>query len=843
MLDKRKALRFAAAEIRAEELREEGVVLWAKEAKASSEYSASYGAEWACGAPRVFPKGGDEDRTWLAESSDDAPWLEVTFEAATGANALVICETCGAGAAYEVRDVDSDEVLYSAEPVAFADSRRPHLLYVPLEVTPRRVRISVAPRDFESEYKEIDAVGLVVGSLPSVEALAEDTRKFTHRRYKAKREPFHSLKKDRRLIFATHAGASGEYSSSYSAKKATGRPKVYPKGGDYSNTWVAEQNDEPAWITLNFKVPQNELVYAVAVFETCGAGATTRIEDDEDRVLWRGRPEPVPRHQARLLVADIGPRWLNQITLFQSPADDYRQIDAVALVTAPMEEMSEPPPPPGTPRGGWTRVEGTLDVELAHVTTCGFDAARAVNTGGPATLTTSAGERVSLQLDEATFYGALPSKLEGRVAELKRDASLAPALEGFKDSDDVVVRRRVFEASSQVVVLGTPTNTSGRGGGFRDADRVSGALEVSAMAPPEQSSLLEEHHPKSFKAEAKRLQKPTPHPHLRHVKRRVAIGITLALGALGAWHELFPNVACALGSIAAYLWINAFDSAWRMRAIPFFQQSVTQNDMGRRTFWGRWTEASLLGTSGAVFTAVTLALGLFVVVPVSAASISAEDTVEALHVGKGSLAALGLFASMLLLLWLWRDFRTMRKACRVLMRPKWKGGTTTQPVRVTGRLRGEYTRSERFDFKSKHVGTYSETLENGNTVQRDQYENWTERHTAAIGPKQIQLCLPDERVLEAPGRQTATTDLGLKPVKTHDKSNLVSLTSEHKEGDEATLVGVVVDEGGTLKIESKEQRVLVLGTLGELRRRIALQLVFVATLILTVVAALLTVLR
>lgn len=836
MLDERKATRFAAAEIRAEELKNRGAILWAKEAKASSEYSASYGAEWARGAPRVFPKGGDEDRTWLADNSDEAPWLEVTFDEAE-ASALVICETCGAGAVREVRDVDTDEVLFSAEPVAFRDSRRAHLLYVPVHTTPRRVRISVAPRKFESEYKEIDAVGLVVGSLPSVEALVEDTRQFTHQRYKPRQEPFHSLKKDRRLIFASHAGASGEYSSSYSAKKATGRPKIYPKGGDHSGTWVAEQNDKEAWLTLQFKMPDKELAYAIAVFETCGAGATTRIEDDGDGVLWRGRPEQIPRHKARLLVADIEPRWLNQITLFQSPADDYRQIDAVALVTAPMSEMSEPPPPPGTPRGGWTRVEGTLDVELAHVTACGYDAARALNTGGPATLTTSAGERVSLQLDEATFYGALPSKLEGRVAELKSDASLAPALEGFKDGDDVVVRRRVFEASSQVVVLGTPTNTSVQSGGFRDADRVSGALEVSAMASPEQSSLLEEHHPKSFKAEAKRLKKPTPHPHLRHVKRRVAIGTTLALGAVGLWFSLFPNMAVALGSIAAYLWINAFDSAWRMRAIPFFQQSVTQNDMGRRTFWGRWEEASLLGTSGAVFTAVTLALGLFVVVPVSAASISAEDTVEALHVGKGSLAALGLFASMLLLLWLWRDFRTLRRACRVLMRPKWKGGTTTQPVRITGTLRGEYARSERFDLKSKHVGTYSETLENGNTVQRDQYENWTERHTAAMGPKQIQLCLPDERVLEAPGRQTATTDLGLKPVKTHDKSNFASLTSEHKEGDEATIIGIVIDDGGTLRIESAEERVLVLGSLSELRQRIGLQLLFVAALVSTVVAS------
>lgn len=138
-------------------------VVWATSAQASSKWSASYAARDACGPPNIYPRGGDLTPSWLAANDDRHPWIELTFPETDTVHAVIVCETCGAGAVTLIRDIDGDEALFALPPQAIPESRKARLLVVELEPrkAPRRLRLELAPYDFGSEYHEIDAVGLV----------------------------------------------------------------------------------------------------------------------------------------------------------------------------------------------------------------------------------------------------------------------------------------------------------------------------------------------------------------------------------------------------------------------------------------------------------------------------------------------------------------------------------------------------------------------------------------------------------------------------------------------------------------------------------------------------------
>ncbi|MBX3251476.1 MAG: discoidin domain-containing protein [Myxococcales bacterium] len=148
-------------------------VVWATSARASSEWGSSYAASAACGPPVVYPRGGDEDGTWLADSDDSAPWIELDFPAVSSVRGIVVLETCGPGAVFEIRDAMRDVVLWAAPPAPLADSRSARLLHVPLPPdtdVPTRLRLSVAPYDVGDEYHEIDAVALLTEPLDALRA-------------------------------------------------------------------------------------------------------------------------------------------------------------------------------------------------------------------------------------------------------------------------------------------------------------------------------------------------------------------------------------------------------------------------------------------------------------------------------------------------------------------------------------------------------------------------------------------------------------------------------------------------------------------------------------------------
>lgn len=143
-----------------------GQKVFAASAKASSSYGRGWDADQAAGAPRVFPRLGDNRGAWACKDKRSrSDWLEVEFPA-TEATTVLIYETCDPGAVSRVL-VDGQEVYASSEkPGKF---NRSQVLWIRLaparSVT--RVRVEVDASRVPG-WPQIDAVALVpAGGAPS----------------------------------------------------------------------------------------------------------------------------------------------------------------------------------------------------------------------------------------------------------------------------------------------------------------------------------------------------------------------------------------------------------------------------------------------------------------------------------------------------------------------------------------------------------------------------------------------------------------------------------------------------------------------------------------------------
>jgi hypothetical protein len=464
-------------------------VVWATGARASSEYSSSYVAACATGLPAVFPRSGDHPGTWLAESGDRDPWLEVTFPPTDGAVALLVLETCGIGCTRRVRDVDSGAVLF--EGARTKPRRSPAAaLFVPLTegAAPRRLRLEVEPYAHGDEWKEIDAVALLTASLD--ELRANPPLEEAHRRY-APDELDDLAFDDPRLHWATGARASSTWGTGYEAKQARGRPRVFPQAGDRRRTWLARSSERTPWLEVTF--PEARACAGVFVAETCGAGATVRIEvvpeEGPARTVWRAAAESVPERTARLLFVPLAvippPRCLR---LHLSPVvSDYRQIDAVALSEATFEELQEPYRDPDEARrvtlvGEVVAPPGR--VVAVHATLRSTHAATAANGAAAfAVRRDDDDETVTVRLDATPLLGLTQQREEGQWAEVAaRLPELAAAFAGAPPAPDarVALSGSVLKAPARVVVQGLVERWSEEGGFRAAARRVP--LEVLAEA-------------------------------------------------------------------------------------------------------------------------------------------------------------------------------------------------------------------------------------------------------------------------------------------------------------------------------------------------------------------------
>lgn len=806
-------------------------LVWAIDAKASSEWSSSYAATSACGMPAIYPKGGDEYGTWLAESGDEDPWIELSFPEAAAVRAIVVCETCGPGAVREICDVGRDAVLYAEKPVRIAESREARLLHVPLPPgtpAPTRLRVRVAPYDFGSEYHEIDAVALLTEPLDAI--LASPPAAPAHRRYAPSEVRALDLQGDWRVRWASRARASSEWSSSYSARAATGPPNVFPRGGDIERTWLSASDDRNAWLELEF--PQCERVYGLVVLETCGAGSVVRATDEHGATLFSAKREVVPSREARLLHVPLPPGPPPaKVRLWVSAAEsDYREIDAAALILAPFEELFEPPPPPppppvpGAPQGGFTTLEGVLvgasrDAPFVHATLRTRGGGRAENHGGPLALHLESGDEVRLELGRTALYGGASARRTGPWAKVRAEVPwLAAAFTDAAPADDELVSLEGsrLDGEVRVEVAGEPSAL--REAGFRDsARRAPEALVAVAISRgPLASTPFAEEGSRAFErgATAFRPGEVRRHPLARWAW--IAAGSAAALlAALGADVAAGGGSAGVLGALALlgalFFLVLALDLSARIAFVPTFLRRAGQSLRDRKPAFG---------PPGWMFFLSALGLVLLGIVAGPIVGASNDPAVLAFAV---PLVLTAPFALLRLGLLLWRHGAALGHALYVAFAPRGRLAEGASG-RFTGTLASgqRLTRTEVLLECSEHLGTETYTDEQGRTTTRDRYRTWLERHVAASAPGAVRLTLADGTPVSC-GAGVRTTHVGLlvrppESTKKHGGSPYARFESEHGEGDEATLLGVVASRGEDGAIELRGTH-LVLGSLGELRRR------------------------
>ncbi len=808
-------------------------LVWAIDARASSEWSSSYAATSACGPPAIYPKGGDEYGTWLAESGDGDPWIELSFPEATAARAIVVCETCGPGAVREIRDVARDAVLYAEKPVRIAESREARLLHVPLPPgtpVPTRLRIRVAPYGFGSDYHEIDAVALLTEPLDAILASPRATAAPAHRRYAPGEVRALDLRGDWRIRWASRARASSEWSSSYAARAATGPPNVFPRGGDIERTWLSASDDRNAWLELEF--PECERVYGLVVLETCGAGSVVRATDEHGATLFSAKREVVPSREARLLHVPLPPGPPPaRLRLWVSAAEsDYREIDAVALLLAPFEELFEPPPPPppppvpGAPQGGFTTLEGVLvgasrDAPFVHATLRTRGGGRAENHGGPLTLRLESGDEVRLELGRTALYGGTSARRAGPWARVRAEVPwLAAAFADAppEDGELVSLEGSRLDGEVRVEVAGEPSAL--REAGFRDSARrrPEALVAVAISRGPLASTPFAEEGSRAFErgATAFRPGEVRRHPLARWAW--IATGSAAALlAALGADVAAGGGSAGVLGALALlgalFFLVLALDLSARIAFVPTFLRRAGQSLRDRKPAFG---------PPGWMFFLSALGLVLLGIVAGPIVGASNDPAVLAFAV---PLVLTAPFALLRLGLLLWRHGAALGHALYVAFAPRGRLAEGASG-RFTGTLASgqRLTRTEVLLECSEHLGTETYTDEQGRTSTRDRYRTWLERHVAASAPEAVLLTLADGTPVSC-GAGVRTTHLGLRvrpPESTtkHGGSPYARFESVHVEGDEATLLGVVASRGedGALELRGTH---LVLGSLGELRRR------------------------
>lgn len=810
-------------------------IVWAESARASSEWSSDYAASTACGPPDVFPQGGDLKGTWLASSEDRSPWIELTFAAVAQAHALLICETCGAGGIRQVSDRDQKTVLFekAGRTTSLGDDAR--LLVIPLDPSlpsPRRVRIDLKKGD---DYQEIDAVALITVPFETLLSDRPPAPRSSHRRYAAGEVPVHDLRGDRRLVWASRAKASSEYSSSYAARAATGAPHVFPAGGDHAGTWLSNSDDRNAWLELSF--PEVDLCHGFVALETCGAGAIVRATDEAGRVLFQSARAQVPEREAHLLHVALEPGPPpKKLRLYVSGAvTDYREIDAVALLAAPFEELSTeappppPPPIPGAPEGGFTFLEGTLlgaspDRPLVHATLRTKDHARAACVCGPLRVRLESGAEVSLELGETTVYGAPLRRRRGRYAALTAQVPwLAASFAELAPSPDAeaLIEGRQITSERRVYLAGVAMGTSD--GGFREGAGVLEKMDVAVIADvPLSATPFLRDGTKTFRSSVEKLSVERERPHPLAGWTRGAL-ITAGLSALLAITTLVLSesrlVVGGLAMLVAFtlgtgLCANVFalELVGRMHTVTVIERGKKVGRNGRVRFSSvGWT---LMG--------VVLLVGLPVFFwSMAMLSVIEGDGMQVLL--RGVLVIAGAYALVRTTLWQWSAAHALLASLRVLMAPAISLPISPRRGRVTGALTSAVSTRETFTAHSEYLGTEQHTDAQGKVTTHDRYRTWNAREASLSGAPNI--ALEDGTLVEAK-RIERVIDVAVLPAATKDPVYAV-FEGKHEAGDVASLVGELRTEGETAIVSNAT---VLLGEREVLLRRTLVHLFALASL-------------
>lgn len=821
-------------------------VVWATGASASSEWSSDYAASAACGPPDVFPRLGDHKGTWLSSTDDTAPWLDITFPAVSEAAALIVCETCGPGSVVSVRDLDrGDELLGEDQPVP-TSKKGAQLLVIPLSpiaAPPRRVRLTLSGH--KSDYQQIDAVGLVTAALDTLIAEPPAPPPTRHRRYAPKEVPLHDLRGDPRLVWAKQARASSSYSSSYEAKEAVGRPNVFPKGGDQYKTWLSDNGDRNAWLELEFA--PTELCHGFVALEICGAGCIVRATDAEGKLLWSAKHEQVPSREARLLHMPLDPpRPLRKLRLWVSPAiDDYREIDAVALLTAPFEDLAtkapEPPPPPvpGEPEGGFTQLTGVLrgptpEQPLLHLTLRTSKGPFPMNRAGDVRLQLDSGREVTLEIDRTTVYGRPVLRREARFNALAEELPwLREELGTDAPANDevVVVEGEQLIGGETVHVAGKPSGPAIMGG-FREAAGTHVRLVAAAIAsrplnatPFPKNGTREFHRAAAVEA-AKAPTKAVPHPLAR--ARRAAWWATGGAALFFAQMAWLAGGEPVSGAMALFFGLSLWATLLTLVVALEFS--------GRSAMITRVVGSAGTKRSGRVrftppgWTAVLTGIFAFCVGIPYCALVSTLPGDALVPTVCFTLVLGGVHALARVLRWQWADSTGLRVGLPLLL-VRAGGLRDGKRGRFTGALGTACRSSETFTAHSEYLGTTQSVDDQGRVTTHDKYRHWQTRSVSSTVGQGTGIHLADGTLLSA-GKVEQTVDVRLIPRGTKDPV-YASFGSEHAPGDVASLFGVAREVDGGWVVDPCR---VLLGDVKTLRRETARHLGALLGLLLVVAA-------
>jgi hypothetical protein len=303
--------------------------VWAKDATASGVYdNFRYAAEFATGAPNVFPRYGRNEQQWLPANKRGVAWLELTFPP-TMARQVRIFETNAAGTIREVIDLTTGEQAIFSTTDAPAKFSEGQVLWIDLGATRRveKLKIVVDATPVE-DWPGIDAVGLVGEKLPDPNAGLQGHWSPAD----LARQP------EAPIVWASAAKASGQYDAfRYAVTFAVGKPDVFPKLGDQPNAWKTSSRASGQWIELTF--PKTN-ARQVRIYETQAPGSVKKVIDvtSGEHVLYEFPDKKSPAFtEAQVLFVTLrSPRPIEKVKLLIDPAlsGGWPQIDAVGLVPA-----------------------------------------------------------------------------------------------------------------------------------------------------------------------------------------------------------------------------------------------------------------------------------------------------------------------------------------------------------------------------------------------------------------------------------------------------------------------------------------------------------------------------
>ncbi len=307
-----RARRYSAAELRRVDPAASSRGLFPIAARASSEFSASWGAAQLVGRPDVWPDYGDRPGAWAPRRGRSAlEWVEVDFPPSeVPTRAIRVFETNVAGSTARVAIVGArgeERVVFEAPAEHRTDGAR--VLEIELEELAMVRRLRVTVDNSHGGWSEIDTVAILpvptgdpyrgappgrgpvrrAGLHERLMSGFDGERVGVGRRFGVLAMLAHDWQVGWRGSWPVAATASSSWGRGWAASNARGKPGIYPLSGDLPGAWAPRPaRGGVEWLEVDFG--SAILARGVRVFETCRPGAVFALVLDGTTLVWADAP-------------------------------------------------------------------------------------------------------------------------------------------------------------------------------------------------------------------------------------------------------------------------------------------------------------------------------------------------------------------------------------------------------------------------------------------------------------------------------------------------------------------------------------------------------------------------